>query len=97
MTVQIASFAERLESVLTAFALVGLWLYRSVGSPLAQALFGPACRYEPSCSAYAAEALRRHGLLRGGYLAARRLARCRPLGGSGYDPVPAATGAAPRP
>ena len=50
--------------------------------------FGHSCRFQPTCSAYALEALARHGAIRGSWLTARRLIRCRPGGGHGYDPVP---------
>jgi putative membrane protein insertion efficiency factor len=58
--------------------------YRKGISPLTP----PSCRFVPSCSAYAEEAIREHGALRGGWLAARRILRCHPFGGHGYDPVP---------
>lgn len=47
-----------------------------------------SCRYHPTCSAYAVEAIQKHGVWRGSYLAARRLLSCHPWGGCGYDPVP---------
>lgn len=62
--------------------------YRYVISPL----LGTNCRFEPSCSRYAREALLRYGAVRGSWLAARRLARCHPWGGSGYDPLPDESG-----
>lgn len=66
--------------------LIGLLrAYRAVISPL----YGQVCRYHPSCSAYALEAVRDHGALRGSWLAARRLGRCHPWAAGGYDPVPA--------
>ncbi|MBF9035799.1 membrane protein insertion efficiency factor YidD [Rhodobacterales bacterium HKCCE2091] len=58
--------------------------YRVTFSPLV----GFNCRYHPTCSAYALEALERHGGLRGGWLTLKRIARCHPLGGSGIDNVP---------
>jgi putative membrane protein insertion efficiency factor len=60
--------------------------YRLVLSPWV----GRNCRYQPTCSAYALEALETHSALKGGWLAARRILRCHPFGGSGLDPVPAA-------
>ncbi|MGA2544663.1 MAG: membrane protein insertion efficiency factor YidD [Verrucomicrobiota bacterium] len=65
--------------------------YQAVISPALAVFFGPAaqCRYTPSCSHYASEAVRRHGVLAGGVLAARRLCRCHPWGATGDDPVPA--------
>jgi putative membrane protein insertion efficiency factor len=63
-------------------------IYRAVLSPLITATIGPACRFEPTCSAYAREAICRHGIVLGGRLAIGRLLRCRPAGGWGHDPVP---------
>lgn len=58
--------------------------YRSCISPLTP----PSCRFTPTCSQYALEALRRHGAIKGSWLAIKRILRCHPWGGSGYDPVP---------
>jgi len=66
--------------------------YRAILSPMILGLYGSACRFEPSCSEYAHQAITQFGLIRGVSMAARRLARCRPLGGHGYDPVPARPG-----
>lgn len=65
--------------------LLGMvWLYRRGVSPL----LGLNCRFVPSCSEYAADALREHGAIKGSWLAIIRIGRCHPWGGSGYDPVP---------
>lgn len=64
--------------------LIPVHIYRAVISPM----LPPSCRFTPTCSQYAIEALRRHGPLRGSWLTLRRLLRCHPWGGSGYDPVP---------
>ena len=64
--------------------------YHALVAPILTAHSGSACRFDPSCSCYAKMALDWHGLRRGGYLALRRLARCHPWGGHGYDPVPPA-------
>jgi putative membrane protein insertion efficiency factor len=64
--------------------------YRVVLSPIKFSIFGPGsrCRFEPSCSGYALEALRVHGALRGSWLGMKRLLRCHPWGAFGADPVP---------
>ncbi len=61
-----------------------LQIYRYTLSPL----LGARCRYTPSCSQYAIEAVTRYGAVKGGWLTMRRLARCHPWGGHGHDPVP---------
>lgn len=74
----------RLSGIVVWILSLPIHFYRFAISPL----FPPACRYTPSCSAYALEALRKHGPMKGIYLAIRRILRCHPWGGSGYDPVP---------
>lgn len=68
-----------------ALAVGLIRLYQWTISPL----LGPHCRFHPSCSQYALEALERFGVLRGGWLAVKRIARCHPWHPGGYDPVPA--------
>jgi putative membrane protein insertion efficiency factor len=78
-----AAPAERVN--IAAWPLIALVrLYQVTLSPF----LGGFCRFQPTCSAYAIDALRQHGALRGSWLAARRLLRCHPFGGHGYDPVP---------
>ena len=68
-------------------------LYRWTISPAQVFLFGPTggCRFTPSCSQYALDAIREHGALAGGVLAAKRICRCHPWGGCGHDPAPGKT------
>lgn len=65
-------------------------LYQILLSPLKFLFFGTtgSCRYTPTCSEYARQAVARHGSLKGTWLAVKRISRCHPLGGMGYDPVP---------
>jgi putative membrane protein insertion efficiency factor len=76
-------------SIATGLALIILQIYRAILSPIIMGIYGPACRFEPSCSEYAHQAIVTFGAMRGVAMAARRLARCHPLGGHGHDPVPA--------
>jgi uncharacterized protein len=75
-------------SIAGKLALAMLRLYRAILSPMLMGIYGPACRFEPSCSEYAREAIETYGAMRGIAMALRRLARCHPLGGHGHDPVP---------
>ena len=70
--------------LLAQLLILPIRFYQRCISPLTP----PSCRFTPTCSQYAVEALRKHGPFRGSWLALRRLLRCHPLGGSGYDPVP---------
>lgn len=80
-----------MKSIMQAMRKAAIWLlllpikfYRGCISPM----LPPACRYTPTCSQYAMDAIRIHGPLRGSWLAIKRICRCHPWGGSGYDPVP---------
>lgn len=73
-----------MSTILRRIAVLPIRLYKYCISPM----LPPACRYLPTCSDYAAEAVLRHGLLRGGWYALWRIARCHPWAAGGYDPVP---------
>jgi len=68
-----------------------IWLI-SIYQRLISPLLGPCCRFHPTCSEYAKEALESHGLVMGIWLTIKRLSKCHPLGGSGFDPVPRSDG-----
>jgi uncharacterized protein len=76
--------------VIARLLLLLIRAYQLLLSPL----LGPSCRFEPSCSRYAAACIREHGALRGGYLAVRRILRCHPFHPGGYDPPPLGGGSA---
>jgi len=76
-----------LKSVTKILAIPFIWLvrfYQAAISPYTPS----ACRYSPTCSSYTLEALKKHGVFKGGWLAIKRIGSCHPWGGSGYDPVP---------
>ena len=76
--------AKLIRSVLVPIIILPVRFYQKFISPLTP----PSCRFTPTCSQYAVEALRKHGPVKGLWLAIRRILRCHPWGGSGYDPVP---------
>ena len=73
-----------LKKAVTTIALLPIYFYRYCISPLKP----PTCRYTPSCSEYALQAIKKYGPIKGGFLAIKRILRCHPWGGHGYDPVP---------
>ena len=73
-----------MRKLLTTILILPIRFYQKAISPMTP----PSCRFTPTCSHYAIEALRKHGPLKGLYLAIWRILRCHPWGGSGYDPVP---------
>ena len=81
---------SKLADMTSALLIFLIRIYQWTVSPFLRALCGGACgcRFEPSCSQYCLEAVRRHGAARGLALGLRRVARCHPWGGCGYDPVP---------
>ncbi|WP_126245738.1 MULTISPECIES: membrane protein insertion efficiency factor YidD [Chitinophaga] len=75
---------KRLMQILSIPFILLIKIYQWCISPL----LGAKCRYTPTCSQYGLEALKKHGLFKGGWLAAKRILSCNPWGGHGYDPVP---------
>ena len=75
---------ERLSKIAEFIFLLPVYFYRACISPL----LPPACRYTPTCSQYMIEAVKKYGIFKGGWLGVKRILRCHPWGGSGYDPVP---------
>lgn len=75
---------KKIKDIAAEILILPIKFYKFAISPL----LPPTCRFTPSCSQYAIEALRKHGPFKGSFLTIKRLLRCHPWGGSGYDPVP---------
>ncbi len=84
MGAQMTKIVSLLSRAVSGLLILFVRAYQIVLSPH----LGQCCRFEPTCSAYCIEALRTHGVFKGGWLAFRRIMRCRPFGPSGFDPVP---------
>lgn len=78
------NFIKKFLKILAYPMLMVIWLYQKTISPL----LPPSCRYTPSCSQYAKEALLKYGIFKGGFLSIKRIISCNPWGGHGHDPVP---------
>lgn len=81
---QIKELLKSVLKIITFPFIVLIKIYQIFISPL----FPSSCRYTPTCSHYTLEALKKYGLFKGGWLGIKRISRCHPWGGSGYDPVP---------
>lgn len=75
---------DLIRKIFSYIVLIPIYFYRYCISPLKP----PSCRYSPTCSEYAIQAVKKYGPIKGTWLAIRRIARCHPWGGHGYDPVP---------
>jgi putative membrane protein insertion efficiency factor len=73
-----------MKKLLSKFFILLIRMYQYTISPL----LPPSCRFTPSCSVYGVEAIKKHGPFKGGWLTIKRISRCNPWGGNGYDPVP---------
>jgi putative membrane protein insertion efficiency factor len=80
----IKKYIDTFLKILAVPFIVLIKVYQLLISPL----FPSSCRYTPTCSHYTAEALKKYGIIKGGWLGIKRISRCHPWGGSGYDPVP---------
>jgi len=80
----VKSFIRQTLKFLAIPLIIVIKIYQLLISPL----FPPSCRFTPTCSHYTLEALKKYGILKGGWLGFKRIIRCHPWGGSGYDPVP---------
>ena len=85
---EFAAFSRYALEWLSYFALATIWIYRVLLSPVLLLLSGSGCRFEPTCSEYAVEAIKRYHLIDGGIMTVKRLVKCQPWGGWGPDPVP---------
>lgn len=82
--ISINNLSKGMRNFIVLLLILPVKLYQYVISPMT----GASCRYTPTCSAYAVEALKKHGPLKGLWLSIKRIASCNPWGGHGYDPVP---------
>lgn len=81
---KLQEYANKISRFIGCVLILPIRFYQKFISPFTP----PTCRFTPTCSQYAVEAIRKHGPIKGLYLAIRRILRCHPWGGSGYDPVP---------